>query len=179
MHPKRMNTDNNDNEQEILRKLSPSLFAKKQEVDQAPPEGYFEALPDRVMDRIRSEQKPAKATGHRRYINVRNVAIAAAIALLLALIPFLNSLNDAAVLAPSTERAAQQTTPAPTGADIETSTAFAAYIDEEDLYAVMTPGEVEAEIVLPDNYEEAIMDYLLDEDVPNQMIAESLNTEDS
>lgn len=175
MHPNHeMKPEENDSD--ILRKLSPTLFEQKRSVDDAAPDGYFEEFPGRVMDRIQTN-----AQSNRRkikYLNIRNVAIAAAIALILASIPYLKSFFKSETKAPTSTEIVQNS-PANSETEIGTNDEIiATYIDESDLYAALSATDENYEISLSGSDPDLIVDYLIDEDVSNQMLIESLTTDD-
>lgn len=80
-------------EDEFLKDLSPRLFEKRIALDSEPPKGYFENLPNRVMDKIHSlpEKRNKPSAKIIQFINIRNVAIAATAAVFLAIIPYFTS----------------------------------------------------------------------------------------
>jgi hypothetical protein len=87
--------DETKSENEYLRETAPGLFEHKIKVDDAPPAGYFDSLPAKMSARIASEfprKRPPK--GLIRHINFGNMAAAAAVALIIALVPVFRSLTD-------------------------------------------------------------------------------------
>jgi hypothetical protein len=84
--------ENDQHEEEYLKEMAPILFGKKHEPRQDAPQGYFEALPEKVLQRIAAE-KPTKGRIF-QLINFRNLAIAAGFALVLAALSFLQNYSN-------------------------------------------------------------------------------------
>lgn len=80
-----------NNEEEYLKEISPSLFDEKVKLNPEPPEGYFESFASKLNEKLpkQEEAKVRKIS----IVNMRNLAIAASIAALIALIPFFSQ-ND-------------------------------------------------------------------------------------
>lgn len=77
---------NKNNEAEYLKEISPSLFNEKVKLNPKPPAGYFESFAEKLNEKLpqQEETKVRKIS----VVNLRNLAIAASIAALVALIPF-------------------------------------------------------------------------------------------
>ncbi len=91
-----MSTPDNTEESDYLKEIAPRLFGKIEKGSAATrnvPPAYFDAFPAKMMERIRREEETRKgnAAGHMRLLNWRNVGIAASLALLLGLLPFLKN----------------------------------------------------------------------------------------
>jgi hypothetical protein len=77
---------NKNNEAEYLKEISPRLFDKKVKLNPGPPKGYFESFAERLNEKLpKQEETPLRKIS---VVNLRNLAIAATIAALVALIPF-------------------------------------------------------------------------------------------
>lgn len=167
-----MNKGTHD-EQAFLADLSPRLFPKgedgtthKLKLRTAPPEGYFDALPEQVMARIAAPGLLAAAPRKVPFVNVRNLSIAAAVALIIALIPLLRH-------APDTEAAMAPEQMAWATADDEI---WLEYLGEEALMWERADLEQYAEVHLPDNLTaEDLENYLLDENIPEEWIIDEIN----
>lgn len=124
-----MNKDS-QNEKDFLKEVAPTLFGNKLKVDEAAPTGYFESLPEILRQRVRNEAevKSSKPKGILRHINFYNVAIAAGVAVVLALVPAIRHWQGD-----------NQITPA----EVETLTYSEADVDEA--YAEMLEGYPEAD----------------------------------
>ncbi len=92
---------NEQSEDKYLKELSPSLFDDKIGFEPAPPEGYFDEfgakLNTKILEEEEEETTPAKPkTRILALINYKNMAIAASIAAIIAIIPFLreSSITD-------------------------------------------------------------------------------------
>jgi len=82
-------------DQESWEKEAPLLSSLKGQQPHEPPEGYFDALPDQLMDRIRKleptpsdpisqpDQEPAPLATTRRFWNWQQIGIAATLAILI------------------------------------------------------------------------------------------------
>jgi hypothetical protein len=162
-------SEERNTEDEFLKELAPELMAFKESKSEDPPEGYFEGFTDPLMDKLKSEKRPeAKVIS---LINVRNFAIAAALALILASIPFLKTyLSDG-------------NNPQNTGIQLsaltlsDSSAAEEIFIDgydDELIYETIDEDEL-ADIPLSDEWNgEIITEYLMEADIENELIIESL-----
>lgn len=151
------------NEKDYLKDLAPRLFSEEMQEVREIPTGYFDSVEDRVFAKIKPESKPKGKV--RSLINFRNLSIAAGLALLLALVPLLKEPN------PSQS--------ASLDIEIESISEDAAqlYLAEEyDLESIAADIAFES-IDLSDNEEltqEEIFNYLLDSEVSESLIYESL-----
>ena len=160
-------------EDAFLADLSPRLFPKgkdgttrKLKLPTNPPEGYFEALPERVMARVAGSASQPTTPRKVPLINVRNLAIAAAVAVIIALIPILRHALDS-------EQTLYPDESAWTAAD---EAMWLDYLDEEDLLWEDADPEQYAEVYLPDDLTaEDLENYLLDENITDVWIIEEMN----
>src|SRR5690554_545965 len=79
---------------EFLKDVYPILFEKRIDLDTKPPEGYFQNLSDRVMDKIHALPESENKASAKIFelVNFRNIAIAAAAAIFLALTPYFKTI---------------------------------------------------------------------------------------
>lgn len=170
MHLKNEMNPQDQSENDFLRELSPALFEQKPNVDDTPPEGYFDEFPDRLMARIENENQK---TNHRKipaYINFRTLSIAAGLALILALIPYFKSVYQSDNATTETIASTYITT------DKIDNEVLANYIDTEDLYATVDLDNTELSFPGSEVNSEVIIDYLMDEGVTDQLLLEYTNT---
>ena len=171
MHLKDDMNSQDQNENEFLRELSPTLFDQKQHADDTPPEGYFDEFPDRMMARI---EKDSHNTSHRRipsYINFRTLSIAAGFALILALIPYFKT-----ALQSDTESTETIASINKSLNKIDTKV-LANYIDTEDLYSIVDLENATLSLPQPETDSDVIIDYLMDEGMTDQLFLEFTNTD--
>lgn len=168
-----MNKDH-DSEREYLKELAPSLFEKKIEAQDRAPKGYFDTLGDRVMNRIDAENShrqnlPKKKTV--KLINWKNIAAAAAIAGIIATAQFMYLFTKQD--APVAEKT-NTSFPEELGTlDMET------YLSEEDIYEAFASSDLSAGSILTEEDEledELIIEYLLQEDLSEELIIEELES---
>lgn len=158
-------SEEKNNDKEYLKDLAPLLFSKKQDEARKVPEGYFESLEDQVMAKIKQEEVVEPKGKVRRLINFRNLAIAAGLALLMALIPFLKE--------PSPDEVAR------VEVELESISEDAVQlylVEEYDLESIAADISFES-IDISDNEEfseEEILNYLLDSEISESLIYESL-----
>ena len=153
------------NDIEFLQELSPKLFENRITNKPNPPAGYFEVLADSVMDRIDVETNKNRSGKIIRLVNYKNIAIAAGIAVILAVIPYLNSTTDDNTV--TTETAAITI---PADAEIDDLTG---YLDENDLYSALENEGFE-DISLYENItEDQIIDFLLVEGINEELLFET------
>lgn len=166
-----MNT-NDKNEEDYLKDLAPNLFNEELEREKQLPDGYFEGLENRVLAKIKDGNSDLPKGRLRSPVNYRNLAIAAGFALLLALSPFLwNMINDGSTDIQSSEMDSLENLD-----ENEVSLYLAEEYDvDEWLYTELKESEIER-IKLPneDISDEEIIDYLLESDLSEKMILESL-----
>jgi len=166
--------NNNDNEKEYLEEMAPRLFEKKLEVKDKPPEGYFDTLGDRVMNRIDAENSHRQHMPENKtvkLINWKNIAAAAAIAGIIGTAQFMylfTKQDD------------------PVAEKIETSfpeelgsTSVEDYLSEEDIYDAFAASDLNTSSILTEEEEiedEVIIEYLLQEDLSDEWIIEELES---
>lgn len=159
-------------ENEFLKETAPLLFEKKIEVDAAPPEGYFDSLPAKMSARIASEfsgngeerKAKEKPKGLLRYINFGNIAAAAAVALIIALVPAIRNLTQT----PAADHFFAEALTAE-----EAEAYFDWFGDEDELYELLR-SESEIDLFA----ELSFTDYMTDDDIENYLIREGVSTEE-
>lgn len=165
--------EDHNTERDYLKDLAPNLFDRKIDVDEHPPEGYFDTLGDRVMNRIDAENAQKDALGQRKVvklINWKNIAVAAAIAAVIATVQivYLSEQSDDAIVAE------ESTTPL--GENFET-TDMENYLSDEDIYNAFASSDISAGAILNDELEnDVIIDYLLQEDLSEEIIIEEIES---
>jgi hypothetical protein len=168
-----MNKDH-DSEREYLEELSPSLFKKKIEVDDKPPEGYFDTLGDRVMNRIDAQNSHRQNAPEKKVVklvNWKNIGVAAAIAAVIATAQFIymSTQQDDPIA-----EVTQTSFPEELGTvDMET------YLSEEDIYHAFATSDIQAESIISKEdalNEDVIIEYLLQEDLSEELIIEELES---
>jgi len=154
-----------NNDKDYLKELAPRLFSKEMDEKREIPEGYFDALEDRVMSKIKQEEVVEPEGKVRRLINYRNLSVAAGLALLMALIPFLkdSTLDQTAAVEFELESISED--------------AAQLYLAEEyDLESIVYDLDQE-DITLSEEEElseEEILNYLIDSEISESLIYESL-----
>jgi hypothetical protein len=81
--------ENEHNEEAYLKEMAPTLFGAKHQIPSDAPEGYFDALPGRLLQRIGDEKELKRKGRIVRMVSFRNISIAAGLALILAVVPFI------------------------------------------------------------------------------------------
>lgn len=152
------------NDFEFLQELSPTLFENRITNKPNPPSGYFEGLADSVMDRIDADTNRKRSGKIIRLVNYKNIAIAAGIAVILALIPYLTSVVEDKSVAPEI---AAVTIPADT--KIED---LSVYLDENDLYSALENEGIEDLTLDEDISEDQIIEFLLSEGINEELLIE-------
>lgn len=160
------------NEEEFLRDLAPNLFNSKVDMDDAPPPGYFEALPDRVMSKISDlpivEPKKGKVIS---LVNWRNIGIAAGLAILLGLGQTFNWF-----IPQSPSEISSQANSFSIPQDIEL-TDLDEYLEADMVYENYLLSDNQEDIVLNEALtEESILNYLLEENLSEELIIEELES---
>ena len=156
-------------EKNYLKELAPRLFSKEMDESREIPEGYFDSLEDQVMANINRETTSEPAGKVRSLINIRNLSIAAGLALLLALIPLLKE-NTA-------QNSAELTASFDYQLDTISEDAAVLYLAEEyDLESIAVDIELdEADVSSDDGLtEDEILNYLLDSEISESVLYESL-----
>jgi hypothetical protein len=155
--------ENDQQEKEYLKELAPTLFGQKHEILQDAPEGYFEALPDRVLQRIAAEKQPKGRLI--KFVNFRNLAIAAGFALVLAALSFLQHHSSE-----GSETHVQVTYAEIDFSDDATLDVLAEMIDGEIIYAsALSDGQKSWEI--SENFEDQdIVDFISDEGLSEEVL---------
>ena len=154
-----------NNDKDYLKELAPRLFSKEMDEKREIPEGYFDALEDRVMSKIKQEEVVEPEGKVRRLINYRNLSVAAGLALLMALIPFLK------------DSTLDQTAAGEFELESISEDAAQLYLAEEyDLESIVYDLDQE-DITLSEEEElseEEILNYLIDSEISESLIYESL-----
>jgi hypothetical protein len=158
-----------NNEKEYLKGLAPHLFSKEMDEKRSIPEGYFDSLEDKVLAKALAESGEAPQGKTRSLVNYRNLSIAAGLAVLLALIPFLKDIIHPVSTPESVS----------VNENLETVS--------EDVVLLYLAEEYDLESIAADleldetNYseteelsEEEILDYLMDSEMSESLIYESL-----
>ncbi|MCH2213540.1 MAG: hypothetical protein MK086_00055 [Flavobacteriales bacterium] len=161
-------SENDKNEKEYLRGLASNLFNEKKDSEREIPEGYFENLESEVLKKIQVDQD--ESTPVRRLVNYRNLAIAAGFAILLAAIPFLKDSFES-----SPDEMAESPAEAIRTTSISESDVALYLADEYDLEAIAMDYDLEFESeTASDLTEDEILDYLIDSEISESLIYESL-----
>lgn len=163
----------NEEEAAYLRDIAPTLFAEKRKLKDAPPDGYFEGLHARIAEKAKAG-KPSNATiptekaGVMRYMNVQNLAIAAGLAMLLALVPVVKHLM-------SEPDATQVQTSSLDNYDPDEvlDLLYEDWADEEWLLAELAGDEFEPEWIPRDISADEIEDYLIEDDISEAFLFET------
>jgi len=152
-----------NSEIEFLKELSPLLFEKGIGMDAEAPDGYFEEFGEKIKAKIHQEEAQESRPEIRisKYINVRNLAIAGSVALILALVPFFRSNN-----VPGTQTSELVINPETEIAELNE------YIDESDLYTVFENEEISDYTVSANLTDDEIINYLVREDYSEQLLLE-------
>jgi len=158
---------NDQQEKDYLKEMAPTLFGKKHEIPADAPKGYFDALPGKLQQRISAEKMEPPKGKIIRLINFQNIAIAAGIALLLALIPVLRHVMDSPSKTAETATVAYEIE-LPENVEMEV---LADYVDEDMLYANIQTHELKSWHLNDDISDAAIIDYLAEESDPLDIIS--------
>lgn len=152
-----------NNEHEFLKELSPLLFEKRIVINPEPPIGYFENLSDEILSKIEAGESKRYSGSAKiiQFINIRNIAIAAAIALLIALIPFCTSQNSLPI----------QTSEIVIDSETEIAE-LNEYVDESDIYSAFSADEISNISVTNSLNDEDIINYLMYEDYNEDLLIE-------
>lgn len=150
-------------ENEFLKELSPLLFDKRIALNAEPPEGYFEDLNSKIKSKIYLEEAKENRGGSKvmQFVNFRNLAIAAGIAVIIALIPFFKS-NDI-----------DQNKTSELVINSETTLAeLNEYVDESDLYSAFDEHSITNFTDAKNLNDEEIINYLMREDYNEELLIE-------
>ncbi len=161
-----MKQDEN-NENEFLSELSPRLFNRKIALEAEPPEGYFDTLSEKVMNRIALEDAKRKGKQGRlfKFVNYRNLAIAAGFALILAIVPFYKSIFES-----KNNVATMNELNIPANAEIDD---LDSYIDDPELFEALAESELTIFKLTP-YQSDVIIDYLMYEDYNEDLLLENI-----
>ena len=148
-------------EHEYLKELSPKLFGQKMNISQGAPDGYFEDLPEKVMDKIdQREGSISKAPG---WVNWKNLGLAAGLALAIGLVQYFWY---------------SQVETAPTEAHTAvrdlSNQELNEFLLEDDIYELYSSEDLEMEGFGLDQSDEEIANYLLSEEITEEMLYEAL-----
>lgn len=153
------------NEKDYLKELAPHLFSKEMDAEHDVPEGYFDSIENQVLSKIDNDAALEPKGKVRSLINFRNLSIAAGLALLMALIPLLNDTNLA------------ETASIQSGLQSISEDAAQLYLAEEyDLESIAADIAFESIDISDDEglTEEEILNYLLDSEISESLLYESL-----
>ena len=145
-------------EDEFLEELAPRLFEKRIEVKPKAPEGYFTNLEEQIRSKIESEPVAPKGKVI-SLINFKNLAVAASVAVLLALVPYF-FFNQ-----PDQNTALVEDTTALEDEDLD------AYIDEASILEWAAEEDVDMEWG-SELDEDAVLAYLIDVNIEEDLIIE-------
>lgn len=154
-------------EDEFLKDLAPGLFEKKIVLDTKPPKGYFDNLPDMVMDKVHAipENKGKSSAKIIQFINIRNMAIAATAAIFLALIPYFKmALNADTDTIDSSEYSMYSE---------NNFIDFDTYVDEDDLYEALAAEGIYTLLNTESLTDDEIIEYLIREGYNEDLILEN------
>ena len=126
------------------------------------PDNYFEEFPDKLFKRIESENKPVKVR-HLVPVTYRSSLAIAATILAIAVIGYLT------VLIVSTDKPGTQLAAPEIAEYIEY---YASELDESDYYDLLDESYTDESI--EDNYEDVVINYLVDQNIDFQTIVEEL-----
>lgn len=162
-----MNDHNKD--KDYLKDLAPRLFSEEMDKKREVPEGYFDSVEERVLAKLRDDGQEEEGGKVRSLINFRNLGIAAGLAVLLALIPLLKNMTDDRTKIPTASVAVQL--------ESFSEEAVVLYLAEEyDLESIAADIDFAEAVYVEDDElsEEEIFDYLLDSEMSESLIYESL-----
>lgn len=155
--------ENDKQEKEYLKELAPALFGKKHEILQDAPEGYFETLPEKLLQRIAAEKRPKGRLI--QLVNFRNIAIAAGFAILLAALSFLQHHSNK-----GTETHVQVTYAEIDFSDDATMDVLAEMIDGEIVYASVLSAEQYSWEINEDFDDQDIVDFISEEGLSEEVL---------
>lgn len=155
-------------EDEFLKDLSPRLFEKRIAMDTEPPEGYFENLPDAVMDKIQALPEKGNKSSAKiiRFVNIRNMAIAATAAVFLALIPYFKLVFDSGTKSIESSEYAMYAE--------NNFIDFDPYADEDDLYNALAEEGIYTILNTESLTDDDIIEYLIREGYNEELILENI-----
>lgn len=166
-----MNTVPNE-EESFLEEIAPTLFQKdssgkihKLGLPSAPPAGYFKSMNRQVMGRIHGLPSASAAPRTVKYVNMRNLALAAAIAVIVALVPIVRHMGSGGV----------PTEIQPALADAHENLWFDFLGDEELFWELAEPIHFALAALPEDLTAEDIENYLMDENIPEEWIIDEIN----
>lgn len=156
------------NEKDYLKDLAPHLFREDLEKEREVPDGYFEDVEERVLAKVRSKEREPEKGKIRRLINYRSVAIAAGLALILALVPYLMQKEEAAEIAKEVDFEKVEE---------EAATLYIAEeYDMDEIFFSELTEDIPEEVYLSEEGldDEVLMEYLMENDISETLILESL-----
>ncbi len=156
-----------------LKEIAPRLFAEKHKVNEAAPEGYFQGLHARIAERTKALELsnatiPTEKAGLMRYMNVQNLAIAAGLAVMLALVPVVRHFMDEGNAKTTQHSGLEAFDP-----DEVLELLYEDWGDEEWLLAELVGDEFEPEWIPMDISAEEIEDYLIENDISEAFLFET------
>lgn len=169
MNPKKAHEE----EAAYLRDIAPTLFAEKHKVSSEVPEGYFEGLQAKIASRAKAQgfdnaTVATEKAGVLRYLNVQNLAIAAGLAIILALVPVISHLMS------------EGNAPTFQGAGLEDfdpddvlNLLYEDWADEEWLLAELAGDEFIPELIPAEISAEEIEQYLIENEISEDFLFET------
>lgn len=160
---------NEQSEHNYLKELAPSLFDSKIEYEPTAPEGYFEEFGAKLNAEILAEEsKPTlRKPSVLKLVNYKNLAIAASIAALIALIPFLRESSSDTAL----PQANIQSSLLALDLDEED---ISDYLDMELIYDNVAEEELSGVTWSSELTEDEIITFLLKEDISEELIINTI-----
>lgn len=158
-------------ESKYLQDIAPQLFNPEFREKSRVPEGYFDKFEDRVLDRIHAENPLRKEPQRKRFtINMKNLALAAGLAVLLAIVPYLRETEDSEKTKSSSEQIVVIDVSGNRNAIISKSTNFSndmiySEISEADLRQISLPPEISNEEIAEYIAAEGISDDVLYDEI--------------
>jgi hypothetical protein len=160
------------NEQAYLEEIAPLLFGKKHRIQDHAPEGYFDGLSAKLQERIvKEEGQEAARKSPQGFFNFQNLAIAAGLAVLLALIPLLRQLIAGEEESPAYT---QSLVTDGTDADLVFDLVYEPWMDEAWIMTAMEEDSL-TPVYFSDRIDgEDLENYLLNEGVSEALLIEMM-----
>lgn len=150
-------------EEQKLKELAPTLSAiPKKNVSNDPPASYFEKMQREVMQKIKPEISSSNKKSVFYLQRYGKIALAAGLALTLSIAIYLFSGQN-----PDIESPIGQSDDV-----IISEELYAEYLEEEEIIEVISNAELKNHSFFTENDEDAIVEYLIDEDINEALIVE-------
>lgn len=164
--------ESQEEEAAYLKEIAPKLFAEKHKVSAEAPDGYFQGLHARIAERAKAGElsnatKHTEKAGVMRYMNVQNLAIAAGLAVILALVPVLNHLITGGNSPQTQTTGLDDYDP-----DEVLELLYEDWADEEWLLAELAGDEFIPELIPAEISAEDIEQYLIENDISEDFLFE-------